>query len=842
MVSSLIDKRIDEAALATSMPTEVEMEEPSRFLSDMEATFEFTDNEANPDGGVMVTFGEDHGYSPDETSMDHFANLSSFLSDHDNARIADEILDMVEADKESMAPWKEKLKRGLEIMGVVLAAEDELPFDGASAVVHPLLAEAVVQFNARSGAELLPPAGPCKGLVIGDQTAEKREQAARVEEHMNYQMTEEDAGYYDEIDSLLFYLPFAGSAFTKTYWDDLRFRTTTRFVKAEHLIAPYTATSLENAPRYTLYEAIDRNEMRKRMASGFYRDIPLVDPVFMDDDDIRALYDEAEGREASLHEDDAEHDTYEMYINYDLPGFEDPDGIALPYIITVDKYTRTCLSIRRNWRKNDPTRQVRHYVEHYKYLPGFGLLGFGLVHIIGGLAEACTGSMRALLDSAAFATLQGGFKTKDARFPAGEHIMRPGCWEDVDMSADELAKAFYTPPFKEPSRALFQMLELLEENGRRFAGTTEAVVGDAANSGPVGTTVALIEQGTKIMSGIHKRLHRAQRREFSIRAEINAEFLPQGQEIYYDTANGSNFITTNDYTNRSVNVVPVSDPNITSSTQRIAQAQALSQRADEKPELYRPHRVEQRLLEALDVDDSEQYLRDPEKKHRFDAMSEGSRIMAKMPIFAFQDQNHESHIAVHMAQIEYYKTLPEEHGGPLIMQMTDHLAKHEAYRIYQRMNMMSGNQLPDIDLYDDDPQEAMPPEVDEMVTAQTLQFIQQLMAEIEQNKQPPAPDMEAQAKIQREAMKHEQDLRQDEEEHQQELRQAEEKFQQKQRQELADSDPNSAQENIMRALGEQQRQIATLTSLVMPLINTLVPQQPSNSPTEGQNDEKAIPI
>lgn len=713
------------------------------------------------DGDPVITFDSENlptdsiGYQPDtdEESEDeepeeddgHDENLAEYISESELNLMADEILDMIAADEESMEPWRRKMEMGLRIMGITQPTEGELPFNGAATMTHPMISEATVQFNARAYQEIMPPTGPCKGKVEGDETDEKREQADRVEDHMNHQLTVEDEGYAEEIDQLLFYLPLAGSAFTKTYHDPTLMITTSRFIRAESMVIPYTATSLANSPRYGERIFIERNEMRKRMASGMYRDIDLVDPEDeggeTNEDELVAYYSEAEGRERSWDDDDPRHTVYEEYIEWDLPGFEDkdkrgrPTGIALPYIITIDYRSRRILSIYRNWRRDDAFRRKRRYHTHWKYLPGLGMLGFGLIHHIGGLADACTGSVRALLDSAAFATLQGGFKAKEARLKSGTITLTPGVWEDVDLTAEELQKAFYTPPFKEPSTALFELLKIMEENGRRFAGTTEAVVGDATNSGPVGTTVALIEQGTKVMSGIHRRLHRAQADEFRIRAEVNAETLPEGY-IYYDTAGGHKYITADDYSNRQVSVVPVSDPNIVSATQRIAISQAMKDLATENPTLYKPIKVHTRLLEDLGVDNPDEYLVDDQARYRFDPVSEGSRLMAQKPIHAFLDQNHEAHIAVHMAQIDYYRTLPPDQATVLIMAMTEHLAKHEGYRVYQMVSQqalqLTGQPLPTLDLYDDDPDNQMPPEVENAVTEQVSRFVGQLLAQAQQ--------------------------------------------------------------------------------------------------------------
>ncbi|MGZ8432787.1 MAG: hypothetical protein ACXWYM_00385 [Candidatus Binatia bacterium] len=709
---------------------------------------------------------EDKEPGDDIDGGDHDENLASLLEDSALYLIADDIIKKTEADIESRSQWNDRLRTGMEIMGIVSVTDDKLPFSGAAAAVHPLIAESVVQFNARAQAELLPPTGPCKGYIIGDETDEAREQADRMERHMNYQMTEEDEGYFDELDTMLFYLPLAGSAFTKTYFDNNLYTTTTRFVKAEQMAVPYTARSMRNAGRYAFIDSVSRDEMKRRMKAGLYRDVDLSDPdmntFHAESEEVRGAYDEIDGREVVMDDDDAEHTVYESYINYVIPGFEDKDdngeetGVADPYIITIDKDNRTVLSIRRNWDEKDPLRRPLDYFSHYRFLPGYGIFGVGLIHIIGGLAEACTGSMRALLDSAAFATMQGGFKAKDATMPAGDIILSPGVYHDVDMSADELANAFYTPPFKEPSAALFQMLQLLEENGRRMAGTTDSVVGDSKNTGPVGTTVALIEQGTKVMTGVHRRLHRSQRKEFRIRARINARNLPD-HDYYYDSRAGNSFIRKDDYTNDMVDVTPVSDPNIVSATQRIAKQQAVLQLAENAPDLYRRYAVHWRMLDALGVDEIDAILKDPDMKIRCDAAGEGARLMDGQRVWAFPDQNHDHHLAVHGVQMQYLKTLPPEQVQPLFLALQEHISKHEAYRFHAFQSQALGQQLPPPDLYSDNSEEnEMDAQTEMLVTASAAQNIGGLIAHLQQVMPPDPAQQEIDMKLQAKQAEHQQ--------------------------------------------------------------------------------------
>ena len=730
---------------------------------------QYADDDAVVDYGdddAFVTFGGERMEEMGDAS-EHGENLAKFLTESERNRIAADLKEMVDSDEKTRTDWRRRLSNAMRAFGVMSAnAKAETPFDGAADVIHPMIAEAAVQFNARAYPELMPPTGPVKGKVIGDETEEKREARTRIEDHMNYQIMEEDETYADEMDNLLMYISLAGSGFKKTYFDHSLGYTTSKFVRGEDVLIPYNATSLEDAPRYSIRIFMHSNELRRKQLEGLYLDTSIQTPFReggpVSSTELQRDYNRADGVNAnSARAEDTRHTLFETYIHYNVPGFEHKDhtgeetGLHLPYVMTFDYESCKLLGIYRNWRKSDRRQRPRQYLVHYKFMQGLGVYGFGLYHVIGGLAEACTGSIRALLDSAAFASLQGGFKSKDTKMMSSEITIRPGEWQDVDLTAEELKNAFYTPPFKEPSMALFKMLEVLQDNGRRFAGTTEAVVGDAKNTGPVGTTVALIEQGTKVQSGIHRRLHRAQQKEFEIRAEINAEVMPQ-TAYWYETNGGSKYISKDDYNSGAVKVVPVSDPNITSTTQRIAIAQGVMQMAETAPPgLYKLHKVHARMLHAMGVMDTEEILNDPDKVQQFDAVCEGSRIMAGKPVKVYPNQNHMQHNQLHMAQIEFFKGLPDEQQAQaLIMATLDHMAKHDAYRMYAEISAMTmqqtGQPLPPIDLYSDEAEDQMPDEVEAQVTAIAAANVQQIMQFYQSRIPPPPEDQETQAKIQRE--------------------------------------------------------------------------------------------
>ena len=648
-------------------------------------------------GGVDVMYGpggevevdlEPGAFAPAGVAADHWnSNLAELIDPMFLGRMGDDILELVEADKQTRQEWTERFARGLEILGVRDMPKGAGAFNGAATVTHPLLMEAVVQFQARAIEEVFPSAGPVKAVVLGDKTEERMAQAERVADYMNYQLTREDKSYFWNVDQMLFMLPISGSAFKKCYRDRLHARYQARYVPAEDFIVPYSATSLEDAPRYTHVIRMSPNDVKKMQARRAWRAADLGEPASPSRSETRELIDEADGRQPSGHESDNQHEIYEVHIDWNLVGFEDPDEIALPYIVTIDRETRQVLAIGRNWKQNDPLQKKRIWFVHYKYLPGVGFYGFGLIHAIGSLAEAATGALRALLDAAAFSTLQGGFKSKDARLPAGAMHLEPGVWKDLDLTAEELNKAFYTPPFKEPSPAVYQLLALLVQSGQRFASTTEAMVGDADNKAPVGTTVALIEQGSKVFSGIHKRTHIAAGEEFGIQFEINAEHVPL-DGYPYDVPGASREIFADDF-DGNVEVAPVSDPNIFSSTQRIMIAQSTLQLAMGAPQLYNLVEVHRRMLSALRVPQPDALLIDPENMPPMDPVSENMALLVMRPIRAFMDQDHEAHIAVHLSFFQH----PEFGGNPAAQQaigaaMMAHLGEHMAWLYKMRMGQL----------------------------------------------------------------------------------------------------------------------------------------------------------
>lgn len=663
-------------------------------------------------------------------------NLAEILSEEELEEIGADICEKVRADSETRKEWYETFKSGMKRLGIYRPEDDGET--GVTKVTHPLLVEAATQFQARAMSELLPPGGPVKTQIVGQQTPDVQAQGSRVAEYMNYQLTIEDRGYYDERDQMLYLLPFTGSEFDKQYVDPTTNKVVSRWVRSDDFIVPYDTKSLATATRYTHVVRMSHNEYRRAVAAGFYTD-ELLEEEHASADAIDDA-DEAEMTEVLTDLDgqtkpgvrvqgDEMHAFYECHIDYDLPGYE--DDIALPFIITVDSKTEQVIGIRRNWKEDDANKQRRIWFTHKKFLPGFGFYGFGLLHCIGNLGEAATEILQILLDAGAFATLQGGFKSKDCRIP-GDVTLEPGVWMDTEMTADELNKSFFTPPFKEPSQTLNTLLGVLVDAGQKFAATTETMTGDAATTGPVGTMVAQIEQGSKVFSGIHKRLHKAFGDEFIHIAELNGESLP---EMYpYVPADGQRNVLKQDFDGR-VDVVPVSDPNIFSSAQRIAMAQTALQLANAMPDLADRREAAVGLLNAMRFPDAEKIFPKKAEATRIDPVSEHVAVLLGRPIKAYLEQNHMAHNQTHQGQMQQ---LPQQYQAVMLA----HIMEHEAMSQYL-FAQQQGIQLPPANWGADKNGQVfptLPPEMENQIAMQAAQamakFMQQQQAHQQaQNKQ-----------------------------------------------------------------------------------------------------------
>lgn len=653
-----------------------------------------------------------------DDSDEHSANIIGDLERQELANMANEIIEWVEVDLDSRKDWEQRMEQAMELMGLNNIPLDELPFDGASAVTYPLIGEAVVQFQSRAIEEIFPSEGPVKVKMVGQSTVEKQEQAERVKNHMNYQILDQDRSYFWQVDQMLFYLPLGGSAFKKTYYDTISQMVVSRFVKSPDFIVPYIATDLASAPRYTHRMFKNTSEMKKLFQSGFYEeiDLPLVTPFATDtmDDRERQFQDQADDRTPDIHSNDSVYTILECHCDLELEADQERYGrkAPLPYIVTVERETREVLSIRRNWKEDDPLMQKRIWFTHYKYLPGMGFYGFGLLHMIGSVAEATSATIRALLDSASFANMQGGYVSNDAKMKPGDEHIDPGVYKEVNMSAEELSRAFYTPPFKDPSPALAKLFEVLLDAGKSFSSSTEVMTGEASNTGPVGTTIALIEQGNKPFSAIHRRLHMAAAEEFKLRAELNYEFLPD--QYPYKVEDAESVVMRQDYDGR-VDVIPISDPNIFSSTQRIAQGQALIERSEAAPDLYNRLEVEERFLKAIRIPDPDGVLK-KEQPVRLDPVQENMKMLQGQGANSFIDQDHDAHLTVHM---NFLNGLNEEALEQMGAIMQAHMAEHFAFKYYVEMQRQMGGQLPQPGEFG--PNQPLDPQMDAQISQMAAQ-------------------------------------------------------------------------------------------------------------------------
>jgi len=608
------------------------------------------------------------------------ANLAEFIDETELGRISSEMVNEVQEDINSRKEWEDQYKSGLELLGMNYEDRAE-PFEGASGIVHPLLAESVTQFQAQAYRELLPAGGPVKTAIIGQETPEVLAQAERVKNFMNYQITYEMEEYDPELDQMLFYLPIVGSSFKKVYFDPSLQRAVSKFVHAEDLIVPYNATDLKTSTRICHVIRMDSNEIRKLQLSGFYKDIelPTSDSDGVDYNDVKETIKDIEGihSESSYNE---ELTLYEIHTDLDLPGFEDQSltgentGLKMPYIVTILEKSGEVLSIKRNFNEADPLRSKIPYFVHYKFLPGLGFYGFGLTHMIGGLSRASTSILRQLIDAGTLSNLPAGFKARGARIRDDETPLNPGEFRDVDMVGMDLRQAIMPLPFKEPSQTLYSLLGTLIDSGRRFASMADMKVGEMQGNAPVGTTMAIMERGTKVMSAIHKRLHYSQKVEFKILARI----FSMGAPIYpYQVPGAPPEIKQSDFDQR-IDVLPVSDPNIFSMSQRIALAQTQLQLAQSNPEIHGPNGMYQayrKMYEALGVTNIDTILQPPPQPMPMNPAKENQEALRGARLQAFPEQNHQAHISAHLAMIA---TPIAQSNASIVMTLQGHISEHIA--------------------------------------------------------------------------------------------------------------------------------------------------------------------
>jgi len=584
---------------------------------------------------------------------DHNANLAEVLDQSTLGSLSSDLGGLVDEDREGRSEWEESISKGLTLLGINYEERSE-PFMGASGVTHPVLSEAITQFQAQAYKEMLPPGGPVKTQILGEQNRMVEEQAQRVKDFMNFQITEVMEEFDQDTDQMLFYLPITGSTFKKVYFDQTKQRVVSKFVPAEDLIVPYHASDLRTAVRYTHVVRMSENEIRKMQVGGIYRDVDLS-PSEGDESDstIRGKSDEIQGLRSGYS--DEMFTLFEIHVDLDLEGFEDKDemgedtGIKLPYIVTMDEASGEVLSIVRNFREQDPLRRKRQYFVHYKFLPGFGFYGFGLLHMIGGLSRAATSILRQLIDAGTLSNLPGGFKARGVRIRNDDEPVNPGEFRDLDAPGGDIRNAIIPLPYKEPSGTLAQLLGVVVDSGRRFAQVTDTKVADVNSNAPVGTTVALIEQGSKVISSIHKRLHYAQKNEFRMLAEIF-----QNNPMPYPYAIGANInpaIMAQDFDGR-VDILPVSDPSIFSMAQRLSLAQTQLQLAQAAPQMHNLYEAYRRMYDALDVKNIDSILPPPQPPAPKDPATENALALKGQQLQVFPQQDSMAHIRVHVAMIQ----------------------------------------------------------------------------------------------------------------------------------------------------------------------------------------------
>ena len=645
MAEDNIDKALPNVEQTIKLPSEDELVEAAESTEDVPPNPDNTEVIQGEDGSVEINF--EPGAASPEGGGDHYANLAELLPDDVLDDLGSSLFDNYTQYKASRKDWEDGYTKGLDLLGFKYKDRTQ-PFQGASGATHPVLAEAVTQFQAQAYKELLPAQGPVRTQIIGVSDRAKEEQSQRVKDFMNYQLMDKMKEYEPEFDQMLFYLPLSGSAFKKVYYDELLQRAVSKFVPADDLIVPYTATSLDDADAVMHTIKVSENDLRKKQVGGFYRDIE-VNPSYMQETEVEKKERELEGVRKTRDEDIFQ--LIECHINLDLEGFEDRDeagestGIKLPYVVTIETGTRKVLSIRRNFKLDDPTKQKIQYFVHFKFLPGLGFYGFGLIHMIGGLSRTATAALRQLLDAGTLSNLPAGFKQRGIRIRDDAQSIQPGEFRDVDAPGGNIRDAFLPLPFKEPSATLLQLMGVVVNAGQRFASIADMQVGDMNQSAAVGTTVALLERGSRVMSAIHKRLYVAMKQEFKLLADVFKTYLPP--EYPYDVVGGQRNIKQTDFDDR-VDIVPIADPNIFSQTQRISMAQTELQLATSNPQIHNLYQAYRSMYEAIGVKDIDKILPPPKQPMPMDPATENILALSGKPFQAFKGQDHRAHITVHL--------------------------------------------------------------------------------------------------------------------------------------------------------------------------------------------------
>jgi len=718
---------------------------------EIEATGELDENgnealmEIDPeDGGIVVEFRP----PPDERSKvqqkeepeEFYRNLAEDMDEDELEEIAAKVIDNFEADKESRSEWESMFERGFDLLGLKLEEASE-PFEGACTAVHPILIESAVKFQSKATQELFPPAGPVKSQVVGDVTEEKQEQANRVKEFMNYQVTDQITEYFDEFERMLFHLPLIGSAFKKTYFDQGLNRPVSEFVPIDQFYISYYATDLRRADRYTHVIYRSPVEMQRDIAAGMYADVDLPDASMPEQTPMAQKMDTILGLSPSS-QNDPQYVLLEQHCYLDLPKqfHGDNDGLSLPYIVTIDQKTRRVLSIRRNYDIKDKRREKKIFFTHYRFVPGFGFYGLGLIHFLGNLTMTATAAMRGLVDAGQFANLPGGFKAKGLRMVGDNDPIAPGEWKEVEAVGNDLSKMIIPLPYKEPSQTLFQMLGFVSAAAQKFADSTEQIVSDAASYGPVGTTMALLEASSKFFSAIHKRLHKSQKDEFKILGRINYEYLPE--ESLVDIPENTLTIYKSDFDGR-IDIIPVSDPNIPSNAHRMMMAQMALQLAQQSPPgMFDMEELNRSILQSANLPNLDKIMPRKPQSVPLDPVSDIMAAVKGLPIKAFMGQNHDAHIQTKMAYIQD----PQNGANPLMQRIVPVLqANMQEHMIMKYQEQVEGTAQQLVEQYGPeaiasgqvDPND---PRVMEMVMSQAAQQVAQANQAAAQMQQMATPE------------------------------------------------------------------------------------------------------
>jgi hypothetical protein len=712
--------------MAIDRPLRTEIEDQDDAALEIEVVNPEAVSIETEDGGVLIDFGDS---LEDESSDDHNANLADFIDETDLMGICLDLVSSFRGDKESRADWERSYVKGLDLLGLK-HEERTQPWDGACGVFHPLLTESVIRFQSQSIQEIFPASGPVKTAIVGKIDEKKTKQAERVQDYLNYLLTEKMTEYRSETEKMLFSLPLAGSAFRKVYYDPNLGRPCSMFVPAEDFVVSYGASDLTTCERSTHVMKKSSNDIRKLQVSGFYRDIDLP-PSAPSTDEIERKYNELTGDSAS-YDYDSRHTILEMHVNLDLPGFEDmeddePTGIHLPYVVAIDQSSRTILSIRRNWYEDDPLKNKREHFVHYQYMPGLGFYGFGLIHMIGGLAKSATSLLRQLVDAGTLSNLPGGLKSRGLRIKGDDTPIMPGEFRDVDVPGGAIRDNIAFLPYKEPSNVLYQLMGDIVEEGRRFASAADVKASDMNGEAPVGTTLAILERSMKVMSAVQARLHASMRVELRLLTGIVRD---HGPEAYPYEEDGEP-IVVEDFDNR-IDIIPVSDPNAGTMAQRIMQYQAALQLAAQAPEMYDMPLLHRQMLEVLGIRDADEIVPTDKDMKPTDPVSENMNIINGKPVKAFIYQDHEAHIQTHMAMIQDPSIMEIMGKSPNAKkaqaELSAHVQEHLAFKYRQDIEKQLGVELPP-------PDEPMPEDIEYRISRLVAPAAAQLSGKAAKEKQ-----------------------------------------------------------------------------------------------------------